>query len=111
MSASRRLQRQKTRSQSKQARKAEVVAAKVSAPVDARARQVATLRARVRLVLVTTSMAALLVVYLFREPVAAILQQYGLAARVAFILILLGPALFTWLVGFAQLRDATQSSS
>ena len=68
------------------------------------------LRRRLRLVLLTSTLAALIPLRLFREPLAAWLDRYGMAARLALVLVLLSPALLTWLIGLGQLRDLKRSS-
>lgn len=103
MSAQRKLQRQRSR-QSKPA------ASVAKAPSTEYFKASAALRRRVRLVLILTSLGAFFFLHFFREPMAALLDTYGLSARVAFMAILVGPALFTAMVGYARLRDETQSS-
>lgn len=63
------------------------------------------LRRKVRYVLLFTTLFGLILLRVFHDPVARILVQYGLPARIALVLLLLSPALFTWLVGLGQLRD------
>lgn len=64
------------------------------------------LRRRVRYVLLGTSLAGLLLLRFFHQPVAGWLEHYGFAARVALVLALLSPALITWVIGLGELKDA-----
>ncbi|MBT9586810.1 hypothetical protein IV102_25930 [bacterium] len=64
------------------------------------------LRRRVRYVLLFTTLIGLVLLRVFHDPVAQALLQYGMPARVALVLALLSPALFTWMIGLGQLRDS-----
>lgn len=66
------------------------------------------LRRRVRFVLLGTSLVGLLLLRVFHDPVSAWMVQYGFTARLALVLALLAPALFTWMIGLGELRDATK---
>ena len=63
------------------------------------------LRRRVRYVLLFTTLIGLVLLRVFHDPVAQALQQYGMPARIALVLALLSPALFTWMIGLGELRD------
>lgn len=76
-----------------------------SAP-DPRQAIFARLRRRVRLVLLATSLVGLLLLRIFHDPVAAWMLQYGFAARLALVMVLLAPALLTWVIGLGELKDA-----
>ena len=99
MSASRRLRRQQSRE-----------AARVAPPtppavVPGNSVLLARLRRRVRIVLLLTTLIGLVLLRLFNKPVAELLLHYGLTARLALVLVLLSPALFTWLIGVGQIKD------
>ncbi len=66
---------------------------------------VARLRRRVRYVLLSTTLGALLLVRIQHDAVTNFLQTHGLGARLGFIMLMLAPALFTWLIGLGQLKD------
>ena len=106
MSASRKARRQQARDQERAARPA------VSKPTATSAaplpKEWVALRRRVRLVLLATSISALIVTRIYREPLQQFLQQHGLWARITVVVVLLAPALFTWIIGLGQLRDASR---
>lgn len=102
MSVSRKLQRQKAR----ESERASAAREKASRPRQGPpADEVAKLRRRMRVVLVTTTLGGLLLMKLFNAQMTEFLQANGVWARVGFVLVLLAPALFTLLVGLGQLRD------
>jgi hypothetical protein len=109
MSVSRKAQRQ----QAKQAGKPKTPKPKAPGlPVPPELRtEVARLRRRVRYVLLSTTLGGLLLIRFFHEPVAAFLQNGGLAARIGMILVMLAPAMFTWMIGVGQLKDRDPKSS
>ena len=104
MSASRRLRRQ-------QAREAAKSQPRVTGVGDPNQSGIARLRRRVRYVLLATTLIGLVFLRVFHEPVARALLQYGLAARIALVLVLLSPALFTWMIGLGELRDQARDAS
>jgi hypothetical protein len=59
----------------------------------------------VRYVLLFSTLIGLIGLRVFHEPVATGLLRYGLPARIGLVLLLLSPALFTWMVGLGELRD------
>jgi hypothetical protein len=87
--------------------KREAARPKVS-PADPRQAVFARLRRRVRLVLLATSLLGLLLLRVFHDPVSAWMVHYGFAARLALVMALLAPALFTWAIGLGELRDASK---
>lgn len=104
MSASRKARREAARRQARQS--SPVTKPAVDSAV---ALHWSRLRRRLRLVLLTSTLAALIPLRLFREPLAHWLDRYGMAARLALVLVLLSPALLTWLIGLGQLRDLKQA--
>lgn len=101
MSVERKLRRSQAR-----AAAAEVPAAAATPPLAAPAdpRRVALGR-RVRRTLLLTSFIALGLLHWLEAPVQAVLTAYGVAARVAFLSLLLAPAAFVWILGQGRLRD------
>jgi len=107
MSASRRLRRQQQRESSRRQPSEEAAAPAVRL----RDTPLFRLRRRVRHVLLLTTLIGLVILRTFHDPLAGWLQVYGLTARVALVLVLLSPALLTWLIGLGQLRDQSDSVS
>lgn len=81
----------------------------LTASTDPRQAIFARLRRRVRLVLLATSLVGLLLLRIFHDPVAAWMVQYGVAARLALVMVLLAPALLTWVIGLGELKDAAKA--
>lgn len=105
MSVSRKAQRQQARQAAKPPKEPKEARSKPrDVPPEFRT-EVARLRRRVRYVLLSTTLGGLLLIRFFHEPVAAFLQNNGLAARIGMILVMLAPAMFTWMIGVGQLKD------
>ena len=102
MSASRRLRRQ-------QSREAAKAAPPTPPTVEPGAMTLARLRRRVRIVLLLTTLIGLVLLRLFNKPVAELLIKYGLTARLSLVLVLLSPAMFTWLIGVGLIKDEAQA--
>lgn len=107
MSVSRRARREAARRQSKAPSPSEGSAGQVDPRI---ALHWSRLRRRLRLVLLISTLAALVPLRLFRDPLALWLDQYGWGARLALVALLLSPALLTWMIGLGQLRDLQQQS-
>lgn len=109
MSVSRQVARRKAKSTASQ-EKAEHSKAKAQslvASLGPQARARLELRQRVRHVLLITTLIGLVALRFFREPLSVFLHNYGIAARLGLISLLLGPAIFTWMIGYGQIKDQT----
>ncbi len=108
MSVSRRARREAARREAKTALPSGAAAGQVDPRI---ALHWSRLRRRLRLVLLISTLAALVPLRLFRDPLALWLEQYGWGARLALVALLLSPALLTWMIGLGQLRDLQQQTS
>lgn len=75
-----------------------------AADLEARRAVLSRLRRRVRMVLLLTSLIGFALLRFFHDQLVEPLQHFSV--RLGLVLVLLSPALFTWVISLGELRDA-----